>query len=157
MKRQPRRKDEGIFASGMGVDIAYQGIMIGVLTLAAYFIGHYIEAGTLLGLESSPDGMTMAFLTMSMAEIFHSYNVRSDRGSIFTIKSHNYFLFAAMAFSFIMTAVVIYVPPFPGMFGFAPISVIEYCIAIGLAFVVIPVVELIKLFQRMAKKRSVIQ
>ena len=154
MSRQPRRKNEGIFAGGMGADIAYQGIMIGILTLAAYFIGHYIEAGTWAGLDSSPDGMTMAFLTMSMAEIFHSYNVRSERGSMFTLKTHNFALFAAMAFSFVMTAMVIYIPIFANMFGFASISLKEYCIAMGLALVVIPIVEVVKIFQRMATKRG---
>jgi len=154
MTRWPRRKNEGIFAGGMGFDIAYQGILIAVLTLAAYYIGHYVEARSWIGLESSQDGMTMAFLTMSMAEIFHSYNGRSERGSIFTLKSHNVYLFTAMAFSLAMTAIVIYIPCFARAFSFASISLSEYCIAIGLALLVIPSVEVVKIFQRLALKRG---
>jgi len=154
MTCRPRRKEEGIFAGGMGLDIAYQGVLIAVLTLAAYYIGHYVEARSWIGFESSRDGMTMAFLTMSMAEIFHSYNGRSERGSIFALKSHNVFLLGAMIFSLIMTAAVIYVPFLSTAFGFASISFGEYCIAIGLALLVIPVVEIVKVFQRLATNRS---
>ena len=58
------------------------------LTLAAYFIGHWLESGV-WAIANSPDGMTMAFLTMSMAEIFQSFNMRSRRGSIFALKKQN--------------------------------------------------------------------
>ena len=79
MKRAPRDPKEGIFAGGLGFSIVYQGILVAVLTLAAYLIGHYIEAGV-WEFTNSPDGMTMAFLTMSMAEMFHSFNMRSRKG-----------------------------------------------------------------------------
>jgi len=58
--------------------VLYQGVMVTVLTLGAYFIGHYMESGV-WEITNSADGMTMAFLTMSMAEIFHSFNMRSQR------------------------------------------------------------------------------
>ena len=159
MSRPPRDKKEGVLSGGLGTDVAYQGVMVGILTLAAYFIGHWIEvAGTGIGywthFSDSPDGMTMAFLTMSMAEIFHSYNMRSERGSIFGIKGHNWYLFAAMMASFVLTAGVIYIPFLRDAFGFAPISFVEYAIAIGLALVVIPVVELVKVFQRAHARRK---
>jgi Ca2+-transporting ATPase len=154
MACRPRRKEEGIFAGGMGLDIAYQGVLIAVLTLVAYYIGHYVEARSWIGFESSRDGMTMAFLTMSMAEIFHSYNGRSERGSIFTLTSHNVYLSGAMIFSLVMTAAVIYVPFLSTAFGFASISFGEYCTAMGLAFLVIPVVEIVKVFQRPATGRT---
>ena len=92
--------------------------------------------------------MTMAFLTMSMTEIFHAYNMRSDRGSIFTLKGHNKWLFGAMLFSFAATALVIYVPALARLFDFSSISFVEYAAAIGMALLVIPVVELVKLIQR---------
>jgi Ca2+-transporting ATPase len=158
MSRPPRDKKEGILAGGLGVDVFYQGVMVGILTLAAYFIGHLLELGAgenyWAHFSNSADGMTMAFLTMSMAEIFHSYNMRSERGSIFGIKGHNWYLFAAMMASFVLTAGVIYIPFLQRAFGFAPISFVEYAIAIGLALVVIPVVELVKVFQRAHAKRK---
>ncbi len=159
MARPPRDKREGIFSGGLGIDVAYQGVMVGILTLAAYFIGHAMELAPGVGywehFASSPDGMTMAFLTMSMAEIFHSYNMRSERGSIFNIKGHNKWLFGAMIFSFVATALVIYVPFLRNLFGFTSISFAEYAIAIGLALLTIPTVEIVKCFQRLYRKRKV--
>ena len=76
MSQPPRDSKEGIFAGGVGIDVLYQGALVSVLTLAAYVIGHYIEAGVWEFVDS-PDGMTMAFLTMSMAVIFQSFNMRS--------------------------------------------------------------------------------
>ncbi len=157
MARPPRDKSEGIFAGGLGVDVAYQGVMVGLLTLAAFFIGHWIELPAGVGywetIKNSPDGMTMAFLTMSMAEIFHSYNMRSERGSIFGIKGHNMWLFGAMLFSFAATAFVIYTPWINDLFGFTPVAWYEYGIAIGLALATIPIVETVKIFQRMLARR----
>lgn len=147
MKRAPRKTEDGIFAGGMGVDMAYQGIVLGILTLAAYFIGHYLEAGV-FEIATSPDGTTMAFLTLSMAEIFHSFNMRSQRGSIFSIKEWNPSLTWAGIASLICTTMVIYVPFLSEAFEFEHISVMEYAIALGLAFMVIPIVEIVKFFQR---------
>ncbi len=160
MSRPPRDKREGIFSGGLGIDVAYQGVMVGILTLAAFFIGHLmeLEAGVSYWgtIANSSDGMTMAFLTMSMAEIFHSYNMRSERGSIFGVKGHNKWLFGAMLFSFAATALVIYVPGVNDLFGFTPVSFTEYAIAIGLAALTIPTVEIVKCFQRLfARRRAV--
>ena len=88
MRRRPRPAKDGIFAGGMGFDIAYQGVLISVLVLAAYFVGHYIETGVWT-ITDSADGTTMAFLTMSMAEVCHSFNMRSLRGCIFTMGTKN--------------------------------------------------------------------
>ena len=145
MKRPPRKKNEGIFAGGMAFDIAYEGLMIGLLTLAAYLIGHFLH-------PDGGDGTTMAFLTLSMAEIFHSYNMRSERGSLFSVKSHNLLLFGAMALAFVLTIGVIYIPFFANAFGFTPVSLAEYAIALGLAFAVLPIVELVKWIRRRINK-----
>ena len=100
----------------------------------------------------SPDGMTMAFLTMSMCEIFHSFNLRSQRKSVFSLHSHNKILWAAMLGSLALTTLVIEVPFIANAFGFTTIGLTEYAIAMGLAFLVIPVVEIVKLFQRKLAK-----
>ena len=96
----------------------------------------------------SPHGMTMAFLTMSMCEIFHSFNMRSQRRSVFTLRGHNKVLWAAMLGSLLLTTVVLEVPPIANAFGFTPVSWTEYGIALALAVLVIPIVELVKLIQR---------
>ena len=147
MRRSPRPASAGVFAGGMGVDIAYQGFVVSALTLVSYFIGHYIESGV-WEIANSPDGTTMAFLTMSMAEIFHSFNMRSQRGSIFAIGNHNKMLFLAAVGSLIMTTAVCEIPLLAEAFGFASVELNEYLIAIGLGFCVIPIVELVKFIQR---------
>lgn len=147
MKRHPRDAKDGIFADGLGVNVLYQGSMIAVLTLVAYFIGHWIESG-IWEIAPSADGMTMAFLTMSMTEIFHSFNMRSQKKSIFKLNSHNKVLWGAMLFSLFMTTVVIYVPFLSKAFGFVHISITEYIIALALAILMIPAVETVKWFQR---------
>ena len=103
--------------------------------------------------ELADDGMTMAFLTMSMCEIFHSFNMRSQRKSVFSLPSHNKVLWAAMAGSLVLTTAVLEVPVLANAFGFTPVSWPEYGIALALAFLVIPVVELVKLCQRRAAAR----
>ena len=147
MRRSPRPASAGVFAGGMGVDIAYQGLVVSALTLVSYFIGHYIESGV-WEIANSPDGTTMAFLTMSMAEIFHSFNMRSQRGSIFGIGNHNKMLYLAAVGSLIMTTAVCEIPLLAEAFGFASVELNEYLIAIGLGFCVIPIVELVKFIQR---------
>lgn len=153
MKRQPRKSKDGIFSGGLGFDVAYQGVLVSVVTLAAYFIGHYIESGR-WEIVNSPDGMTMAFLTMSMAEIFHSFNMRSQRGSIFRMKAHNLYLYGAMILSLVLTTAVIYIPFLKVAFNFESINLKEYAIAMALAFSVIPIVELVKAVQRAMTKRK---
>ena len=153
MKKSPRDAKSGIFSDGVGIDIFYQGFFVAILVLIAYFVGHRMEAGV-WEITNSPDGMTMAFLCMSMAEIFHSFNMRSQRGSIFTLKKQNVWLWSASAGALVLTTAVIYVPFLVKAFGFTPISLTEYLTALGLAFAIIPLVEITKLLQRhLGKKR----
>ena len=152
MRRKPRDSKDGIFSGGVGVDIAYQGLLVSLLTLAAYFIGHFMEYGAWT-ITDSPDGVTMAFLTMSMAEIFHAFNLRSQRGSIFTLSRQNLWLWGSAAAALLLTAAVIYVPFLTAAFGFTSISLAEYAVAMGLAVCVIPLVELVKWAQRKIMKK----
>ncbi|MEY8382546.1 cation-translocating P-type ATPase [Christensenellaceae bacterium 44-20] len=152
MSRPPRNSKEGIFAGGMGFDVAYQGVLVTIITLAAYFIGHFMEAGV-WEIAQSADGMTMAFLTMSMAEIFHSFNMRSQRASVFSLKSHNGYLWGAMILSLLLTTAVIYLPGLAAAFEFESINLAEYAVAMALAISTVPLVELVKFFQRRAAKR----
>ena len=149
MQRPPRDSKEGIFTGGLFFNIAYQGILVTVITIASYIIGHCIEVGHFeMPQGVSPDGMTMAFLTMSMCEIFHSFNLRSQRKSVFSLKGQNRILWAAMLGSLLLTTVLLEVPFLANAFSFEMISWTEYAIAIGLALLVIPVVEIVKFIQR---------
>ncbi|MDO4438066.1 MAG: calcium-translocating P-type ATPase, PMCA-type [Eubacteriales bacterium] len=147
MKHSPRDSREGIFAGGMGFDIFFQGVLIAALTVVSYLIGDHIETGV-WQFVNSKDGMTMAFLTLSMVEIFHSLNMRSRRKSLFGMKQHNTFLFMSMFAAFLLTTAVIYIPFLSKAFDFAHISLYEYGIAMLLAISVIPIMELVKLIQR---------
>ncbi len=147
MKQKPRKPSDGIFADGMAFDVIYQGILISILTLVSYFVGHYIESGV-FEITNSNDGTTMAFLTMSMAEIFHSFNVRSRKNSIFSLNSKNMYMLGSMIMSFILTILVIYVPALSGLFGFESISLFEYTVSLLIAISVIPIVEIVKVIER---------
>jgi len=155
MNRPPRDSKEGIFAGGLFGDIAYQGILVTVLTILSYIIGNSFEMGHLaMPVGVSEHGMTMAFLTMSMCEIFHSFNLRSQRKSIFSLKGQNMILWAAMIGSLLLTTAVLEIPFLANAFGFTPIGLTEYAIALILGFLVIPVVEIVKLVQRAVAKRK---
>ena len=157
MSRPPRNSKDGIFSGGVGFDIFYQGLFVTGLTLVAYFIGHYIESGV-WEITNSPDGMTMAFLTMSMCEIFHSLNMRSQRGSTVAMTfrgSHNMYLFGSCLMSLLMTTIVIYVPFLANAFDFQPIDLMEYAVALALAFAIIPLVEIVKAIERAVDKKKV--
>ncbi len=154
MSRPPRNSKEGIFAGGLFVDIAYQGVLVTALTIISYIIGNSFEVGRLaMPVGISGHGMTMAFLTMSMCEIFHSFNLRSQRKSIFSLKGQNKILWAAMIGSLLLTTAVLEIPFLAAAFGFTTIGWTEYGIAIALAILVIPVVETVKLIQRKTAKR----
>lgn len=153
MKRPPRSSKDGIFAGGLLGDIVYQGILVTALTILSYMIGNAFEVGRfVLPVGVSDHGMTMAFLTMSMCEIFHSFNLRSQRKSVFSLKFHNKVLWIAMAGSLLLTTAVLEIPFLANAFGFTPIGITEYAIAMALAILVIPIVETVKFFQRKATK-----
>ena len=147
MKQKPRSAHDGVFAGGMGVDVIYQGVITTILILTAYFIGEFMETGQ-WHIVASNDGITMAFLTMSMTEIFHSLNMRSRRQSIFTLTKQNLWLWGSLAVALLLTTLVIEVPALAALFEFTPIDLKEYAVAIGLAVLIIPIVEIVKLAQR---------
>lgn len=143
MKKPPRSADEGVFSDGMGISIIYQGIIVAGLTLTAFFIGKS---------QSQITGMTMAFLTLSLCEIFHSINMRSRNKSVFTLRTHNRYLTGAMILSFVLTLGVIYIPGINTLFDLEALSAANLAVGIGLAFMIIPVVELAKLAHKIALK-----
>ena len=160
MKRKPRSAKSGVFSDGMGFDIVYQGLLVAVLVMASFFLGYYVlapieglAAEEIVGVREG-HGMTMAFLTMSMAEIFHSLNMRSQRKSLFSLKKQNVILWAAAIGSFLLTTLVCEVSFVAKWFGFTHVGFTEYMIAVGLAFCVLPIVEIVKLIQRKIEKKK---
>ncbi len=159
MRRNPRSKNDGIFSGGLGVDCAYQGFLTTVLTVIAFYIGEYLETGKFefYGIENCSEGMTMAFFTMAMCEIFHSFNMRSQRGSAVAMLfkgHHNVALYGAMIGSFLLTTAVVEIDFLSNLFGFAHLDAKAYAISLALAFLIIPLVELVKAIQRAASKKK---
>ena len=150
MKRKPRNSKDGIFANGMGVDTLFQGVVISVLTLVSYFLGvSHAQAGA----DAALEGMTMAFLTLSMVEMFHSLNMRSRRASIFTLPSQNVWAWGAFALALLLTWVVIETP-LSVVFDFAELDLAHYGMAMGLAILIIPIVEIYKAIMRAVEKNK---
>ena len=113
-----------------------------------------MEAG-IWEITASPDGMTMAFLTLSLVEIFHSFNMRSREHSVFTLGKQNFWLWGSMLLALVLTSAVIFVPPFAAAFGFETISLAEFGVSVALAVAIIPIVEIEKLITRaIGKKRK---
>ena len=164
MKRKPRDSKEGIFAGGMGVAVFYQGVIVTLITLASYFIGRYWLVagdphaaglvGEALDAYGAKVGTSMAFLTLSLCEICHAFNMRSLHGSIFAMKKQNLWLWGAAILSFILTTVVIEVPFLAQAFELAQLDLPEYGIAFGLAILIIPIVEIVKVIHRAIDKKN---
>ena len=152
MKRKPRNSNESLFANGVGVDIALRGLFMGFLIIISYFIGEYIEAGRIDLSLTSLDGMSMAFLTANFVQVFHAICMRSQRESLFKLKSINWWLVGAFVIATVLTVGVIYIPFFRNLFNFTAISLKEFIIAFALAFSVVPATEIIKFFQRKFRK-----
>ena len=136
MKRKPKPKNEGIFAHGLGVRIVLQGLMFGVLTLVAFYLGNQ-EFG-LIG------GQTMAFIVLSVSQLVQAFNMRSEH-SLFRIgpfsnKKLNLFVLV----SFALVCVVLFTP-LGYLFGVTILSWQYYLIALGLSFAPLLVMEISKL------------
>ncbi len=146
MERAPRPKDEGIFAHGMGTQVVLQGVMFAALTLAAYALGYHWNLGNPIADPYIRDhtGQTMAFVVLSMSQVFHSFNMRSKH-SLFKIGPFsNKYLNQAAIVSIALTALVVFVPPIAEAFALVSMAPMMYVIAICLAFVPIPVLEITK-------------
>lgn len=163
MSRPPRNSKDGVFANGMGVALVYQGVFLTLITLASYFIGYYVLAKTdrhVSVMGADPEqyaemlGSSMAFLTLSMAEIFHSFNMRSLHGSTFALKKQNWWLWGAGALSLALTTIVVEVPFLAQAFELAELDIVEYAIAMALAVSVIPMVEIVKAIVRAVRKKK---
>lgn len=138
MKRPPRKLKEGIFSEGVGARIIWQGIMIGLLALAAFWLALHWD-------RSLPEARTMAFATMALSQLAHSFNVRNVRQSLFTLgfgtnRSLNYAILVSAA----MVAVVIFTPFLQDIFQTAPLRPADWAVVLGLSIVPLIVVELSK-------------
>ncbi len=160
MNRKPRDSKEGIFAGGLGFAVAYQGVLVTIITMASYLIGRFwladayhaeaIAAGTY---SAEMLGTSMAFLTLSLCEICHAFNMRSLHGSIFKMKGQNLWLWGAGLLSLLLTTAVVEIDFLANAFELAHLDLMEYGIAFGLAILIIPIVEIVKIIHRAVDKK----
>ncbi|MEG0018624.1 MAG: cation-translocating P-type ATPase C-terminal domain-containing protein, partial [Hydrogenoanaerobacterium sp.] len=137
MQRKPKPKSESIFAQGLGVRVVLQGFMFAALTLTAFNIG--FTAGGVTAAR------TMAFLTLAVSQLFHAFNVRSTH-SIFSVGlMSNPYMLGAFGVSFLLVAIIAFIPPIATVFGLQLLTAPLYLTALGLAFVPVVIIELEKL------------
>ena len=153
MNRKPNKKQKGIFTKGMTWRIIYQGLMIGLLTLAAFIIG--------LGTKNVPviDGktpeevrvaiaQTMAFIVLALSELVHVFNIRNNRKSLFTGGIfNNIVLIGAIAVSAGLMFVVLLVPALRNLFNIILLPTENIIETVCLVLAPIVIVEIFKLFK----------
>ena len=137
MKEKPRPSKEGFFANNLLLHIVAEGFVIGLLTLFSYIIGNRVSHGI---------GQTMAFLTLSSCQLFHSFNVKTDHSvfkkGIFNNKALN----ISFIIGFALQLCVIYIPGLNNVvFDLVALDLAHLSISIGLAFVIVIVMEIAKL------------
>ncbi|WP_346674310.1 cation-translocating P-type ATPase [Enorma phocaeensis] len=164
MKRKPRNATDGVFAGNMGLDTVVQGIIIAALVLISFFCGVYYGLGTIdLGVlvdslnnaqsMADEEGVMMAFITLNMVEIFHCFNMRSRRASIFHMKKQNKWLWGAAFLALILTLVVVEFDPLSMIFfGVTHLELKGMITALALGFLIIPIVEVYKAIMRAVEK-----
>jgi len=145
MSRKPRSSNSHIFSDGLGINLLWQGTVIAALTLVSYVIGYQSEG--------HGAGMTMAFITLCVCEMIHAWNMRSLKGSVFTMKKHNKVLIGAIALSAVLTLPILFIPALRNIFSLSALSGMNYLWAFLAGFCILPIVEIVKCFQRAASKK----
>ena len=143
MKQKPRKSTTSVLAEGMGINIAYQGLLQALLTLSAYYIG--------ITYYTQEVAVTMAFATLGLIQLTHSYNVRSNDKSVFTLGLFsNIYLVGATLLSAILMVGVIVIPGLNSIFRVTSLTLEQWGIVVLLSILVVPVVEIVKLVKRMS-------
>ncbi|MCI8272598.1 MAG: cation-translocating P-type ATPase [Clostridia bacterium] len=152
MNRKPVKKNEGIFTKGRTFRIVYQGIMIGLLTLAAFLIGLGTTNTAIDGLTLEETkievGQTMAFTVLALSELVHVFNIRDNKNSIFKTKIfNNKILIMAVLVSALLMGVILVVPALRTVFSIPILPAGNMIEIIALVFAPIVIVEILKLFK----------
>ncbi|HJG36866.1 cation-translocating P-type ATPase [Enorma phocaeensis] len=158
MKRKPRNATDGVFAGNMGLDTVVQGVVIAILVLISFFCGVYFDLGEidlsqLATSMADEEGVMMAFITLNMVEIFHCFNMRSRRASIFHMKKQNKWLWGAAFLALVLTLIVVEVDALSMIFfGVEHLEPKGMVTALALGFLIIPLVEIYKAIMRAVEK-----
>ncbi len=152
MRRKPAKPNQGVFTKGMTWRVIYQGVMIGLLTLAAFMIGLATTNTPIDGLtldESKIEvGQTMAFVTLALSELVHVFNIRDNKKSIFKTKVfNNTKLIWAILASAALMIVILAVPALRTIFSIPVLPTQNILELVGLILAPLVIVEIFKLFK----------
>lgn len=149
MHRKPVARHKGIFADGLWNKIMVEGIMIGMLTLVAFSVGNKF-----FGLEV---GRTMAFLSMGLLELVHSFNIKSEQ-SIFKIGIlENKFLIGSFLIGTIIQIAVVLIPSLATIFKLVSLNEMQWMITIIISLLPIPIMELQKKLNEDKRNKTIYQ
>ena len=146
MEEKPRDARESLFTRKFSLRLVWQGAMVGLLTLAAYFLGEYVlsDPG-----EAYQAANTMAFATLTLCQLFHAFDVRSEERSLFHI---GVFSNPAMNKAFLvglgMQLAVLCLPPLQRIFQTVPLNPLEWTVVLLLAIAPVVVCETGKWLRR---------
>lgn len=140
MERPPRKNTGSLFGDGLGGRILLEGVMIGVLALLAFGIGHvYFDQE-----DGYAVGRTMAFAVLSLSQLVHAFNMRGE-GSLGKLPfCSNKWLLMAFVVGVVLQCVVIMMPPLAGIFQVVPLDGEQWLLTAALALAPLPLVELEK-------------
>jgi Ca2+-transporting ATPase len=147
MNYPPRDNSKSIFSGGFGMKIAWQGIMIGALTFLAFFIGHRME--------DLRHAQTLTFMVLSISQLFHAFNVRSEHFSTFKLQPNRFLIIAFFGCLLLQLSTVVFPVIANNVFGIDSVldwNLDDWLIVIGLSLTPLIVVELVKLFSNLKHK-----
>ena len=152
MNYPPRNANKSLFSGTLGKNIILQGIMQTALVMFTFTMGHYILPE---GIANDSVGITMAFVTLCLMQLFHSYNLRSEHHSVFGKSMFgNKWLNLSFLIGVALTILVILIPPLRTVFDTVALSGTEWIISVGAAFMIIPLVEIQKLIENSIEKKK---
>ena len=151
MNHPPRKSGSSLFAGKTGIDIIIQGLMQTVLVMASFLVGFLYFEKVGAGHEVSE---TMAFVTLCFIQLFHSFNLKSQKQSIINKGMfNNKFLNLSFVVGLVLVVLVVAIPGLgENLFGTKPLTWDQWLIAIGASFLIVPMVELQKFIERKLEK-----
>lgn len=147
MKREPNR-EKGLLNKSMAYRIAYQGILIGTLTLIAFLYGY----GSFGQEGSLAQGQTMAFIVLAFSQLVHAYNIHSFKQSAFKSFLKNKWLILATFTNALMMLAVLFIPVVRDLFKLVELDLHHWEVVILLMFIPLIVVEIMKLLKLNGKR-----
>jgi Ca2+-transporting ATPase len=167
MDEKPRNPKHSLFAGGAGVSLILNGILIGLLTLAAFVIGAKVYTGATalfplfpenISEEALTHAQTMAFVVLSVSQLIHSLNMRHPLKSIFQVGLFtNKLLIGSIIFGIVLQDVVITIPFLREVFKVFDLNPTDWLIVGLLSIVPLIINEIVKAFARIRKKNKSLQ